>query len=62
MAVSLCESVRIRVPLAGDVLEAQVWRADVGRTPLYLLDAPGVTDRPNARIRDRERCSQAPSG
>lgn len=54
MAVSLCESVRIRVPLAGDVLEAQVWRADVGRVPLYLLDTDleenpphlrGVTDR-----------------
>src|SRR3954469_4789963 len=54
MALTLCDDVRIRVELAGAPLEARVWRADVGRVPLYLLDADveenpaelrGVTDR-----------------
>lgn len=54
MALTLCEDVRIRVELAGAPLEARVWRADVGRVPLYLLDTDveenpdelrGVTDR-----------------
>ena len=39
MALELCDGVRIQVELDGQVLEAQVWRADVGRTALYLLDA-----------------------
>ena len=39
MALELCEDVRISLDLAGQTLVAQVWRADVGRTPLYLLDA-----------------------
>jgi starch phosphorylase len=38
MALTLCEGVRITVDLAGLPLAAQVWRADVGRVPLYLLD------------------------
>ena len=54
MALTLCEGIRVRVELAGAPLEARVWRADVGRVPLYLLDADveenppelrGVTDR-----------------
>jgi len=54
MALSRCEDVRVQVELAGVTLQAQVWRADVGRVPLYLLDADveenpeelrGVTDR-----------------
>jgi starch phosphorylase len=32
----------VRVPVADEDLVAQVWRVDVGRVPLYLLD----TDRP----------------
>jgi starch phosphorylase len=39
MALELCEDVRVSLDLAGQTLVAQVWRADVGRTPLYLLDA-----------------------
>lgn len=39
MALELCDGVRVHVELAGEVLAAQVWRADVGRTALYLLDA-----------------------
>ena len=54
MALTLCDGVRVRVDLAGSPLEARVWRADVGRVPLYLLDTDveenpaelrGVTDR-----------------
>src|SRR4051812_25877157 len=36
---------RVSIDLAGDTVDVTVWRADVGRIPLYLLDAPGVTDR-----------------
>jgi starch phosphorylase len=39
MALELCEGVRIELDLAGQTLVAQVWKATVGRTPLYLLDA-----------------------
>jgi starch phosphorylase len=38
MAVRLCEGVSVQVDLAGEECTCQVWRADVGRTPLYLLD------------------------
>jgi starch phosphorylase len=38
---------RVSVPIGQDVVTAQVWRVDVGRVPLYLLD----TDLPeNTRI------------
>src|SRR5215831_3148609 len=39
MALTLCDGVRVSVDLAGERLTAQIWRADVGRTKLYLLDA-----------------------
>ncbi len=39
MALELCEDVRISLELDGRILVAQVWKATVGRTPLYLLDA-----------------------
>lgn len=39
MALELCEGVRIELELAGEPLRAQVWKALVGRTDLYLLDA-----------------------
>lgn len=39
MALELCDGVRISVDLADQTLIAQVWKATVGRTPLYLLDA-----------------------
>ncbi|MDP8953833.1 MAG: alpha-glucan family phosphorylase [Actinomycetota bacterium] len=54
MAVRLVDDVRVEVDLAGRALVARVWRADVGRVRLYLLDADieenddegrGVTDR-----------------
>ncbi len=39
MALTPCEGVRVTVELAGRPLHAQVWRAEVGRVALYLLDA-----------------------
>src|SRR5207237_8810299 len=33
------EPLTVRVPIYGTVVTAQVWRIDVGRVPLYLLDA-----------------------
>src|SRR5437764_8269559 len=39
MAITLCDSEHIEVDLAGHPLLAQIWRADVGRVPLFLLDA-----------------------
>ena len=35
----------VTLDLAGEQTTVHIWRADVGRIPLYLLDAPGVTDR-----------------
>ncbi len=54
MAIELVDGVRVTVDLAGSPVQAQVWRAQVGRIPLLLLDtdvddntdaARGVTDR-----------------
>jgi starch phosphorylase len=39
MALTLEEGITVSVDLAGRPLTARVWRADVGRVPLYLLDA-----------------------
>ena len=39
MAVTLVEGSRVSVDLAGVPLHAQIWRADVGRVRLYMLDA-----------------------
>jgi starch phosphorylase len=39
MALSPVDDVRITVDLAGAELVARLWRADVGRVPLYFLDA-----------------------
>ena len=36
---------QVHIDLAGDDITIDIWRADVGRIPLYLLDAPGITDR-----------------
>src|SRR3954470_7185925 len=39
MAVTLVDDTRVTVDLAGTALVARILRADVGRVPLYLLDA-----------------------
>ncbi|CAB4884229.1 unannotated protein [freshwater metagenome] len=36
---------QVQLDLADETITVDIWRADVGRIPLYLLDAPGVTDR-----------------
>jgi starch phosphorylase len=38
MAVTACDGVSVEVDLGGTPMVAHVWRADVGRVPLYLLD------------------------
>ncbi|HET6664172.1 MAG TPA: alpha-glucan family phosphorylase, partial [Acidimicrobiales bacterium] len=54
MAVSLEEGVSVTVDLAGEALTARVWRADVGRVPLYLLDTDIDANSPELRtITDR---------
>ncbi|HEY4331132.1 MAG TPA: alpha-glucan family phosphorylase, partial [Ilumatobacteraceae bacterium] len=35
----------VEIDLGGEAVTVTVWRADVGRIELYLLEAPGVTDR-----------------
>jgi len=54
MALHPCEGVRVEVDLGGSALAARVWRADVGRIPLYLLDADIDDNPPEMReITDR---------
>jgi glycogen phosphorylase len=54
MALTLEEGVQVTVDLAGQPLTARVWRADVGRVPLYLLDADIDANPPELReITDR---------
>jgi starch phosphorylase len=54
MALHPCDDVRVELDLAGAPLVARVWRADVGRVPLYLLDADCEENPPDVRdITDR---------
>ena len=54
MALHPCDGIRVEVDLAGAPLVAQVWQADVGRMPLYLLDADVDENPPDLRdITDR---------
>jgi starch phosphorylase len=54
MALTREEGVRIEVDLGGTPCVAQVWRADVGRIPLYLLDSDIDDNPPDLRqITDR---------
>ena len=61
MALTPCDGITVEVDLAGAPLVARVWEADVGRVPLYLLDAdveenaprPARHHRPALRRRDR---------
>src|SRR5919106_2617687 len=43
-ALGMTRETTVSVELAGETVEATVWRYGVGRVPLYLLDAPGITD------------------
>ncbi len=54
MALELVDGVRVSVDIAGALLEAQVWRARVGRIDLYLLDADVDTNDDELRaVTDR---------
>jgi starch phosphorylase len=54
MALAPCDGVTVTVDLAGRPLTARVWRADVGRVPLYLLDADVEANDPDLRtVTDR---------
>ncbi|HEX2700540.1 MAG TPA: alpha-glucan family phosphorylase [Acidimicrobiales bacterium] len=50
MALTLVEGARVSVDLAGTDLAAQIWRADVGRVRLYLLDADIDDNDPEGRL------------
>jgi starch phosphorylase len=50
MAVTLVDGARVSVELAGVPLHAQIWRADVGRVRLYLLDADIDDNGDDARL------------
>ena len=50
LALKRCDGVRITVDLAGEPLQAQVWRADVGRVQLYLLDSDVDGNTPEGRL------------
>ena len=53
MALTPCDE-RVEVALADQTLVARIWRADVGRIPLYLLDADVDENPPDLRdITDR---------
>jgi starch phosphorylase len=54
MAVTEEEGVTVTVDVAGRPLTARVWRADVGRVPLYLLDTDIEANEPDLRtVTDR---------
>ena len=54
MALNQVDGVRVTVDMAGTPLVAQVWRAQVGRVPLYLLDADvDDNDDVSRRVTDR---------
>jgi starch phosphorylase len=50
MALRPVDDVRVTVDLAGSPLTARIWRADVGRVRLFLLDADVEENTPADRI------------
>jgi starch phosphorylase len=54
IALSVCDSVRVEVAEPDRVLVARIWKADVGRVPLFLLDTDVEENDPDARgVTDR---------
>jgi glycogen phosphorylase len=54
MALTPCAGIRVTVDLAGVPLVARVWKAEVGRIPLYFLDADVHENPPDGReVTDR---------
>ncbi len=50
LALEPCDGVRINVELAGRTMQVQVWKASVGRVPLYLLDADVPENPPELQL------------
>ena len=50
LAIELCEGVSVTVDLGGEPCRAQIWRADVGRVRLYLLDTDVAENAPHLRV------------
>ena len=50
MALTAVDGARVEVDLAGTPLTARIWRADVGRVRLYLLDADVEENAPDDRL------------
>lgn len=50
MALRPVEDVSVRLPLDRETLAARIWRADVGRVPLFLLDANVPENPPELRL------------
>jgi starch phosphorylase len=54
MALSPVEGLRVEVDLAGSPLLARIWKAQVGRVPLYMLDTDVEENDDNSRtVTDR---------
>jgi starch phosphorylase len=54
LALTRCDGVRVELDLGGESVACQLWRADVGRVSLYLLDTDVDGNSPAAReITDR---------
>ncbi len=54
MALERCAGVHVEVEMEGTTLHAHVWRAQVGRVPLFLLDADIEENTPELRtVTDR---------
>src|SRR5690606_30581981 len=49
MAMEPCEGITVEIDLAGVPLVAKVWRAEIGRVSLYLLDADTDDSPPEVR-------------
>ncbi|MGI9577587.1 MAG: alpha-glucan family phosphorylase, partial [Microthrixaceae bacterium] len=50
LALEHCENVRVELELAGRPAVLQVWRAMVGRVPLFLLDADVADNEPEIQL------------
>ena len=53
------EPLTVTVPVRDMQVTAQIWRVDVGRVPLYLLDAERPGERPRRRAGSRRACTSA---
>ena len=53
------EPLTVTVPVGGREVVAQVWRVDVGRVPLLLLDTDRPGERPRRPLDHRRACTSA---